>query len=200
MQANHKKDSCSCKNHLTIPKKEVSGLILIGIFILCAAFSAGYFWGKKQTVQSANQEIQKIIALNYMWQKIPTYNAGNTQSPEEHSDQSPSHEALAECQSSEQSAHNTGTKAAPHESWYARLCGFGSHAAAKSYSDMLNAHGIPVFVSTRTSTAATKNKRNKILTWYQVTTPSCHSEKELDILIEKIQKIKPLKSIKKVKA
>lgn len=161
----------------------------------CMTFISGYFWGKKQTFESANQEIQKMVATHHLWQRLPQ----PVNMPEEET--APAAVAHHEQQTSDGAIPSQGVSAptTTQERWMAQLVGFGTRSAATAYQKHLQQRGnIETRLVERVSAQRRKGVTKKVV-WYQVVTHNYESETVINQLIENIQRIKPIHSIKKIK-
>lgn len=201
MQAPQYKSCTQCAHDsLCLNRRDATIASVMGIILLSVAFVAGYFWGKKETIESANQEIQKVVALNYLFRQAPSASY-TTMQPEYQEQESENHLCIAQSQPTSSpiiaEPHPMSDGARSEGQWKAILAGFGSHHTAQTYAQQLQEHNIPVEIIKRQTHHATR--KNRYVIWYQVATNACTSQEELDKLITAAQKIKPLNSVKKVK-
>lgn len=160
----------------------IAGLLVCAFFI----FIAGYYWGKKTSIETLTEQLVQDSLADKMLCAFCCLN-----------DESDNKAATIETETQDDTSKIAQEAAQPDKNqspklYYAQLAGFGSLKAAKKCEADLHRNGYNVKSVERHSQTAKGQTR----TWYQLVT---ENESNKEILIEKVDRIKRLAKLQGVK-
>lgn len=174
---------------LILTKRQASNICAALIFIFMLAFIAGYFWGKRNSIEEFSSKATNDSfedKVNYSLYSL--YNSGSENGePEiivEEAVLEPATPATGEEIVDQVEQMKSEQKIVEGKEYYAELIGFGRLDSANKFLETAKSKGYPVKIVTRKST----NSKGKNVAWHQAVTEKTKDKQSLEDLLEKIRK------------
>lgn len=183
---------------LFLPNRELSWVVALALMLCFLMFSLGYFWGQYKI---GSRLLSKVEEESFADRITYALYANSGQEPTEDEENDEQEEAVEEAtvkvadsapvEKEQIKKELSKTVEQPEIVYVAPLVGFGTLQAAQSFAKRVKNTGIDVIIKERKSTTA----RGKKISWYQAVTEEYDTKKDLEDIIDILQKRERLKDV-----
>lgn len=178
---------------LVFTKKQTTYVSAGLIIVVVTSFTIGYIVGQKTVLYDFAEQIQENSFVDhvqcslYAGSQEPARDLEHNvvETAEEHEDET---EGTSQAQTEGDVVEQVP---AGDKKFYAQLCGFGSLMTARRFVDRVHRLGIDVILVEKKG----RNKKGRVLTWYQVVTPRYADKEKLLKDVEKVQLAEKLQNV-----
>lgn len=189
---------CHCLDNegLFVPNRQLSIVVAVCLLLGFSVFMAGYFLGKKKSVEQFTEKLQQEAFADKIYTTVLC-------TPQE--DQQPTKDMLLVTSEDDSNAPSqlvsfnepafvqqevsSQLNSTGDTRYYAQLIGFGTEKAAQLFVKKLAAKGIETDVKKRMS----KTVKGNTSYWYQVVTTQYSNKDDLSALVDKLAKEENIK-------
>ena len=166
---------------LFVPVRQLSFVVAGILLILFASFMAGYFLGQRQVVEQFTQQVHHDSFGDQIYASLFSLELQNEDVQQKMRVVSTDATVL---QQNSTPVVSEIKQELTEGSYYAQLVGFGTKKAAERFVQHLVKKNIVSEVKKRIS----KTAKGKVISWYQVVTPTYSDKVELEALVAKLVK------------
>jgi len=184
------------KRGIFLTSRHVSWMLSFFIISSFFVFIAGYFFGKKRTVEKFYNKIDQDSLADHIYYSVCSIYDNNEEAvKQESTEESSSVVAKVAVASNLQQPQNEQVLAkskVSQEHFYAELIGFGTARAAQRFVAKLKQQGFSVVLRRRKS----RSSKGKTIVWYQVITEKFDNKSDLIAFVDIIKDKERLKGVR----